>query len=53
MKFIKNDPVRNCKLYKDKGCSHIDGILCDFPNCSMNKEYIEKGKKTDDKIILI
>ena len=38
--YMKNDPVKKCQLYKDKGCSHVDGILCDFPECSMNKDYL-------------
>lgn len=39
-----NDPVYSCDLYKDHGCSHVDGFLCDFPKCSMNKKYIETGE---------
>lgn len=39
MCLTKNDPVYHCNLYIDKGCSHVDGMLCDFPNCSMNKDY--------------
>lgn len=35
-----NDPLYSCKVYKDLGCSHIDGFLCDFPDCSMNKKYL-------------
>lgn len=35
------DPVRSCKLYKEQGCSHVDGYLCDFPTCSMLKKYEE------------
>ena len=46
IKFIKdlyrNDPVINCKVFKDLGCSHIDGMLCDFPECSINKEYLRE-----------
>jgi len=38
----KNDPVHNCKLYREQGCSHVDGMLCDFPNCSMNNEYVKE-----------
>lgn len=37
-----NDPVKHCKLYKDIGCSHVDGMLCDFPKCSMLKDYESK-----------
>lgn len=44
LKFLKelkeNDPVYSCKVYKDLGCSHVDGFLCDFPNCSINKKYL-------------
>jgi hypothetical protein len=36
-----NDPIKHCDLYKDKGCSHVDGMLCDFPKCSMNYDYIK------------
>ena len=39
----KNDPLYSCELYKNEGCSHIDGMLCDFPECSMNKEYMERN----------
>ena len=40
IKIIKeNDPVYGCKVYKDLGCSHVDGLLCDFPNCSINNKY--------------
>jgi len=35
------DPVVGCKLYKDDGCAHVDGYLCDFPDCQMLKEYLE------------
>ena len=37
--MMRNDPVRECRLYRDKGCCHVDGILCDFPVCDMNQDY--------------
>lgn len=38
--FIKNtDPVHSCKLYKDEGCAHVDGMLCNFDECRERKEY--------------
>jgi len=44
LKFLKepkeNDPVHSCKVHKDLGCSHVDGFLCDFPDCSINKKYL-------------
>jgi len=40
----KKDPVRSCELYKDEGCAHVDGYLCDFPNCDMRNSYVN-GKR--------
>jgi hypothetical protein len=34
-----NDPVKGCDVYKNIGCAHVDGFLCDYPNCSILKEY--------------
>lgn len=36
------DPVRKCLLYRNEGCSHVDGYLCDFHTCKMRKDYIDK-----------
>ena len=33
------DPVKHCDLYKDDGCAHVDGYLCDFETCSMRLDY--------------
>ena len=36
------DPVHSCDLYRDKeagSCVHVDGPLCDFPECSMLADY--------------
>lgn len=38
----KDDPVHHCSLYKDEGCAHVDGPLCDYPHCTMLKEYLLK-----------
>jgi hypothetical protein len=35
----KNDPVYSCDLFKKEGCAHVDGYLCDFPTCSMLKDW--------------
>lgn len=37
----KNDPIKHCEVYKNIGCAHVDGILCDLHNCDIRKEYIE------------
>ena len=40
-----NDPVKHCDLYRDKvagSCAHVDGPLCDFPGCSMLRDYRDR-----------
>ena len=47
---IHNDPIINCELYKHKGCSHVDGMLCDTDWCTELKDYrkeLERIKKKD------
>lgn len=39
-KFKNNDPLYKCPVYKDKGCCHVDGPLCDFPHCNIVHEYL-------------
>lgn len=34
-----NDPIKHCRVHKEIGCAHVDGYLCDFPECSIMKEY--------------
>jgi hypothetical protein len=34
-----NDPVKHCSVYKEIGCAHVDGYLCDYPDCSILKDY--------------
>ena len=36
-----NDPLSNCEVYKEIGCSHVDGFLCDVKTCSLLKKYKE------------
>ena len=36
-----DDPVYSCELYTELGCSHVDGPLCDFPQCSMLSNHKE------------
>lgn len=28
-----NDPVYYCDFYKEYGCPHIDGVLCEMKTC--------------------
>ncbi len=48
-----NDPVKGCPIYKNEGCSHVDGYLCDYPNCDMMQAYMLKPMSTEDKKNLI
>ena len=41
------DPVHDCSLYKEQGCSYVDGLLCDFPECTLNKQYQEEKKSPE------
>ena len=43
-----NDPVYSCELYRDKqsgSCVHVDGPMCDFPNCTMRAEYLQQREE--------
>jgi hypothetical protein len=37
-----NDPVKGCDVYREVGCSHVDGCLCDYPQCEILKKYKEE-----------
>ena len=40
---LKNsDPVRSCPVYKQEGCSHVDGLCCDVRNCAILKKHMDK-----------
>jgi len=47
-----SDPVEMCSIYKEQGCSHVDGLLCDFPECQMLKDYL-KEKDSDKKMCVL
>ena len=47
VKDDKNDPLKDSQVYKKLGCSHVDGLLCDFPNCSLNNEFINEAFKNN------
>jgi len=38
------DPIHACDLYKAEGCAHVDGMLCDFPDCQMLKDWKMRGE---------
>ena len=37
-----SDPVRHCDVYREDGCSHVDGYLCDFETCDIRLEWVQK-----------
>lgn len=39
-RWRNSDPVRKCPVYKNEGCSHVDGLLCNFPNCDIYHDYM-------------
>ena len=39
-RFRNSDPVKNCPVYLSEGCSHVDGLICPFPNCPVVSEYL-------------
>ena len=43
-KMRETDPVYGCELYNEQGCTHVDGMLCNFPKCSMLQDYRTKSK---------
>lgn len=38
LNFFKN-PCKNCIIYKEIGCSYAKSDLCDYPICSLLKDY--------------
>jgi hypothetical protein len=43
----EGDPVFHCEVYRDKakgGCAHVDGMLCDFPDCSIRQECLKEAQ---------
>ena len=39
-KAIMSDPVRYCEVYRDIGCAHVDGYLCDMETCDIRQKYL-------------
>lgn len=45
LRLIFPNPVKDCTLYKEEGCAHVDGMLCDFPKCCMYREYVKEKEE--------
>lgn len=41
-KWRMSDPVKHCQTYLTEGCSHVDGIGCNFPRCPFQSEYRQR-----------
>lgn len=39
--IIAPDPVKHCPVYREIGCSHVDGFLCDMRDCQILRDYLE------------
>ena len=40
-------PVRHCDVYKEIGCAHVDGYLCNMSDCDILSGYkCEKVQKS-------
>ena len=39
-KAIMSDPVRYCEVYRDIGCTHVDGYLCDMRTCDIRQKFL-------------
>lgn len=37
-----NDPFYSCLVHTKEGCCHVDGLLCDFPDCEILSDYLEE-----------
>ena len=43
-----SDPVKKCPVYKNEGCSYVDGPFCNMENCVALKNYKETHATTDN-----
>lgn len=40
------DPLIHCDLYREHGCTHLDGFLCDVRSCTMLQAFKQPTKET-------
>jgi hypothetical protein len=46
------DPVKSCELYREEGCSHVDGFLCDGEVCQMRLDHVlQKSLLRSSKVV--
>jgi hypothetical protein len=39
-KMRNGDPVKHCEVYKEIGCAHVDGYLCDMGTCGIREKFL-------------
>jgi len=49
LRQLGDDPVRHCDVYREDGCSHVDGYLCDFETCDIRLEWTHQGLAAQKK----
>lgn len=37
-RWRNSDPIKHCPVYLKEGCVHVDGMLCNFPDCHLYHE---------------
>ena len=47
--FKTYDPMLHCELYINEGCTHVDGMLCKYPKCTMRQDYLKSFGDSDLK----
>lgn len=40
--LLNSDPVRHCPVYREQGCAHVDGLLCNFPDCPVFRGFMDR-----------
>ena len=39
-RWRNSDPAKHCPVYTEQGCAHVDGMLCNFPDCTTYHKYM-------------
>lgn len=39
-KMRDGDPVKHCEVYREIGCTHVDGYLCDMETCGIREKFL-------------
>jgi hypothetical protein len=52
VRTLRSDPVKYCELYRNEGCSHVDGLLCEMDTCKERRDYVEflREKNSGDSL---